>query len=203
MNAVCLDEAVVVAFLEGGLSESDRSQVERHVAACTACADLMTLRGGDQAHPSRTVGSAGRPFVGQLHPGSRVDRYQILGAVGRGGMGEVYAAYHPDLDRRIALKVVHQTGAESVERRARLLRGSAGDRATVAPTSSRCTTRARSTIASTSPWNSSTGRLSMPGSVRGRGVGEKSWTSSSRRAVASQRPTQPASFTATSNPRTS
>ena len=59
---------------------------------------------------------------GSLHPGSRVDRYQILGRVGRGGMGEVYAAYHPDLDRRIALKVVHEPGPGTAERRARLLR---------------------------------------------------------------------------------
>ena len=36
-------------------------------------------------------------------------------------MGEVYAAYHPDLDRRIALKVVHDAGA-AADRRARLLR---------------------------------------------------------------------------------
>jgi tRNA A-37 threonylcarbamoyl transferase component Bud32/tetratricopeptide (TPR) repeat protein len=122
VNADCLDDGVVLAFLEGALSQNDRSQVEGHVAACTACADLMTWAAADQAHPSRTVGREGRPFVGQLHPGSRVDRYQILGAVGRGGMGEVYAAYHPDLDRRIALKVVHELGAESLERRARLLR---------------------------------------------------------------------------------
>ena len=37
-------------------------------------------------------------------------------------MGEVYAAYHPDLDRRIALKVVNEAGADESERRARLLR---------------------------------------------------------------------------------
>jgi eukaryotic-like serine/threonine-protein kinase len=68
------------------------------------------------------MGAEGRPFVGRLLPGSRVDRYQILGAIGRGGMGEVYAAYHPDLDRRIALKVVHESGAGAPEKRARLLR---------------------------------------------------------------------------------
>ncbi len=37
-------------------------------------------------------------------------------------MGEVYAAYHPDLDRRIALKIVYESSAGSAERRARLLR---------------------------------------------------------------------------------
>jgi serine/threonine protein kinase/tetratricopeptide (TPR) repeat protein len=54
--------------------------------------------------------------------GACVGRYQILGAIGRGGMGEVYAAYHPDLDRRIALKIVGESGADTEERRARLLR---------------------------------------------------------------------------------
>ena len=122
MNTGCIDENRVLAFLEGALSESDRSQVEGHVAACTACADLMTWAAADRAHPSRTVGREGRPLLGQLHPGSQVDRYQILGAIGRGGMGEVYAAYHPDLNRRIALKVVHQLGAESREHATRLLR---------------------------------------------------------------------------------
>jgi len=113
----------VVAFLEGGLAADARAAVEEHVAACTACADLVTWAAADQgAHTARQPGFEGRPFVGQLHPGSRVGRYQILGAVGRGGMGEVYAAYHPDLDRRIALKVVHGLGGRNRERRARLLR---------------------------------------------------------------------------------
>src|SRR4051812_24208658 len=118
----CLDEGMVVAFLDGGLAAADRSVVATHLGTCTACTELVTWAAADQAHRSRSAGREGRPFIGRLEPGSRVDRYQILSAVGRGGMGEVYAAYHPDLDRRIALKVVGEAGADSAERRGRLLR---------------------------------------------------------------------------------
>ena len=123
IGAGCLEEATVLAFLGGALLPDARSVVEEHIAACTACADLVTWAAADQASSTmRLPGREGRPFVGQLHPGARVGRYQILGAVGRGGMGEVYAAYHPDLDRRIALKVVQGFGGSTGERRARLLR---------------------------------------------------------------------------------
>src|SRR5262252_3184709 len=119
----CLEETTVVAFLDGSLTPAARATVETHVAACSACAELVTWVAADQAAATaRAPGYEGPPFVGQLHPGSRVGRYQILGAVGRGGMGEVYAAYHPDLDRRIALKVVRGFDGDSGERRIRLLR---------------------------------------------------------------------------------
>jgi serine/threonine protein kinase/tetratricopeptide (TPR) repeat protein len=54
-----------------------------------------------------------------------VGRYLIVGLVGKGGMGEVYAAYDPELDRKIALKLLRarrMAGVDPSEGRARLLR---------------------------------------------------------------------------------
>jgi hypothetical protein len=58
-----------------------------------------------------------------LGQGTRVERYVILKCVGQGGMGAVYAAYDPELDRRVALKLLLSTPEEgdASEGRARLL----------------------------------------------------------------------------------
>jgi tetratricopeptide (TPR) repeat protein len=50
--------------------------------------------------------SLGRP----LDRGDTVGRYVVLERVGIGGMGMVYAAYDPELDRKIALKLVRPGG---------------------------------------------------------------------------------------------
>ncbi len=42
-----------------------------------------------------------------LRRGAHVGRYTVLERIGAGGMGVVYAAFDPQLDRRIALKVMH------------------------------------------------------------------------------------------------
>jgi eukaryotic-like serine/threonine-protein kinase len=42
--------------------------------------------------------------------GAKLGRYVVLSHMGTGGMGVVYAAYDPELDRRIALKLMHQRG---------------------------------------------------------------------------------------------
>jgi eukaryotic-like serine/threonine-protein kinase len=43
----------------------------------------------------------------RLARGSTVGRYTVLERIGSGGMGVVYSAFDPQLDRRIALKVMH------------------------------------------------------------------------------------------------
>ena len=39
--------------------------------------------------------------------GGKIGRYVVLRAIGSGGMGVVLAAYDPDLDRKVALKILH------------------------------------------------------------------------------------------------
>jgi serine/threonine protein kinase len=60
-----------------------------------------------------------------LARGATIGRYVILGLVGRGGMGEVYAAYDPELDRKVAVKLVRVkpgAGVTVTEGRQRTLR---------------------------------------------------------------------------------
>src|SRR5450432_415214 len=56
-----------------------------------------------------------------LERGQTIDRFVVLGLVGRGGMGEVYAAYDPELDRKIAIKLLRARG-DAADGKTRLLR---------------------------------------------------------------------------------
>src|ERR1700756_4851325 len=42
----------------------------------------------------------------QIRRGVTIGRYVVLGLVGRGAMGDVYSAYDPDLDRKVAIKLL-------------------------------------------------------------------------------------------------
>src|SRR6478735_6080524 len=75
----------------------------------------------DPARP-QPAPAGGEP---NLAKGATIGRYVVLGLLGRGGMGEVYAAYDPELDRKIAVKLLRARGggAESdADGRTRLLR---------------------------------------------------------------------------------
>jgi serine/threonine protein kinase len=57
-----------------------------------------------------------------LPPGTLVDRYVVLSLLGTGGMGDVYEARDPKLQRLVALKVLRGDSATGPDGAARLLR---------------------------------------------------------------------------------
>ena len=57
-----------------------------------------------------------------LNPGTRLGPYEILSAIGAGGMGEVYKARDTKLDRDVAIKILPEAFAADAERVARFQR---------------------------------------------------------------------------------
>ncbi|PZR18685.1 MAG: hypothetical protein DI536_02040 [Archangium gephyra] len=99
MASACPSEETLTRFDEGSLSEAERAGVVAHVERCEGCRQVVAALTGLRV--SRTLSSPVKdvPVV--------LDRYRVLGEVGRGAVGRVYAAEDSVLGRKVALKVVH------------------------------------------------------------------------------------------------
>ncbi|HEX2657207.1 MAG TPA: serine/threonine-protein kinase [Polyangia bacterium] len=133
MTAACLDEDTILSFSEGRLAPDRVAALEVHTRGCPACSQLLTValgalhstsgavaaRAGAITVPAQEAGATPRAVA----RGALVGRYLVVGHLGSGGMGDVFAAYDPELDRKIALKLLRAEGEARDERgRLRLLR---------------------------------------------------------------------------------
>ncbi|MEZ4444469.1 MAG: serine/threonine-protein kinase [Polyangiaceae bacterium] len=124
----CPDEEQLLRFVDGEREE----RLVSHVLDCAACQqaiDLVVSKGGSKGASSHSVEDAvkwleelrGRR-ASFLAPGAEVARYTVLRVVGEGGMGVVYAARDPELDRTVAIKLMHPRQEVTDRENRRLLR---------------------------------------------------------------------------------
>jgi tetratricopeptide (TPR) repeat protein len=103
----CLDDDIVLGLVEGRLGAAILADVDVHLDTCPSCRDVVAQVARVSA-PSHV-----------LERGHTVGRYVIGDLLGAGAMGRVYSAWEPELDRRVALKLLVEPGAGA---RARVIR---------------------------------------------------------------------------------
>jgi len=105
-----------VAFVERLLSSEARERAEAHMDDCAECRRLVSELARSDAAP-RTSESRTTPLIAR---GTTVGRYLVLEPLGLGGMSVVYLAYDPELDRRVALKLLRSDRIAATALRSRL-----------------------------------------------------------------------------------
>jgi tetratricopeptide (TPR) repeat protein len=91
--------------------------------ATLAASDARPSSASTALDPTLAAGDGeGRGSTMELPRGAVVGRHVVVGRLGAGGMGVVYAAHDPELDRKIALKLVLPGAGTDSEGRTRLLR---------------------------------------------------------------------------------
>src|SRR5690242_15102006 len=82
--------------------------------ACPQCGGLHPPGGGcspDPGHfvsaPTLGVEPAVKLRSSKLAPGSMVGEYKVVGQIGEGGMGAVFAGVQPLIDKKVAIKVLN------------------------------------------------------------------------------------------------
>jgi eukaryotic-like serine/threonine-protein kinase len=85
-------------LVSGSLPAAERDSLLGHVEDCESCRFVVVQLARSSQEPDNDAQEIAR--------GTQLGRYVIIDKIGAGGMGVVYAAYDPQLDRKVALKLL-------------------------------------------------------------------------------------------------
>ncbi len=96
----CPDPEVLSAFAAGAVPPTERDPIAAHLDGCASCRQLVSaLAATDGTRPSSDLVD--------LTSGDAIGRYVLGDRIGMGAMGVVWAARDPELDRTVAIKLLH------------------------------------------------------------------------------------------------
>jgi serine/threonine protein kinase len=133
----CPTDDALLSYIPGLLSDEDAAVVLAHLQDCSSCQSRVTVlrkRLSSEGHgraesPTTTVRQTEVTPGDELRENQaggrkqaaptlayvpkrrsvpdKIGQYEVLGPLGRGGMGVVYKGYHPRLQRHVAIKLLH------------------------------------------------------------------------------------------------
>ncbi len=136
LQMACPSEETVASYVANDISTSQRSHLLAHFGDCESCRRAVSMlavpldaedhshRGARHSHAASPESGTdashvtAEPPEGELPPGTKLGRYILLHLIGAGAMGQVYAAHDPELERTVALKLLHpqRAGGEETAR---------------------------------------------------------------------------------------
>jgi len=93
-----------------------RKEVESLLGADSGAADFMEAPAVEVAAKLLTPQEIAEHGPKPLEPGTFISHYRIISKIGAGGMGEVYRAHDPRLQRDVAIKILAGTSSSDAER---------------------------------------------------------------------------------------
>ena len=93
----CITDEVLAAWAQGTAAPGEVATLHAHVSSCAECRTVL-------AELARTSGQRPSPRT--------LGRYVLEEKVGAGGMGTVFSAWDPVVQRKVAVKVLHEASLE-------------------------------------------------------------------------------------------